>query len=376
MSDERLFTMALTKVKGLSLHNALILYRAVGNATDVFNGLSTLKEKIPLVNSKLFEILDVGFSDALRRAAAELEFCNSEGVEILCLNDSKYPNRLRECNDAPLVLYYRGNADLNAVHMVSMVGTRRCTEYGKDLCLRLTKDFARLCPDTIVVSGLAYGIDIYSHRGALEMGLSTVAVLAHGLDKVYPYVHRDTAKKMIEQGGLLTEYMTGTNPDKGNFVCRNRIVAGLSDACIVVESPHKGGAIITARLAFDYNRQVFACPGRVGDEYSEGCNELVHNNIASVLLSADDIVNTLNWITVQQRNEALKKPLQTELFPNLRELEQQIVNLLAHSDGMQVNVISQQLARPVHEISATLFELEMKGLVKLLPGGVYRLLRN
>ena len=376
MTDERLFTMALTKVKGLSLRNALILYRTVGNATDVFNGLSTLKEKIPSVNSKLFDVLNAGVSDALQRAAAELKFCESEGLEVLCLNDAKYPNRLRECDDAPLVLYYKGNADLNAVHMISMVGTRRCTEYGKDLCRMLTKDFARLCPDTIVVSGLAYGIDICSHRGALEAGLSTVAVLAHGLDRIYPYVHRDTAKKMMGQGGLLTEYMSGTNPDKGNFVCRNRIVAGLSDACIVVESAHKGGAIITAHLAFDYNRQVFACPGRVGDEYSEGCDELVHNNTASLLLSADDVVNGLNWITTQHRKDALKKPLQTELFPNLNKLEQQIMKLLTSSDGLQVNVISQQLSLPVHEISATLFELEMKGLVKLLPGGVYRLLRN
>ena len=376
MNDERVFAMALTKVKGLSLHNALILYRTVGNATDIFKGLATLKDKIPQASVKMWNVLNSGADEAIRRAEKELDFCESEGIEILCLNEPKYPHRLQQCEDAPLVLYYKGTADLNAVHMVSMVGTRRCTEYGKDLCRTITADLARLCPDTVIVSGLAYGIDIHSHRGALEAGLPTVAVLAHGLDRIYPFVHRDTAKQMIGQGGLLTEYMTGTNPDKGNFVCRNRIVAGLTDACVVVESAHKGGAIITARLAFDYNRQVFACPGRIGDEYSEGCDELVRSNTASLLLNGNDIATGLNWITTQQRKEALEKPLQTELFPKLNPVEQLIVKILHSSDGLQINVISQQLDCPVHEVSGTLFELEMKGVVKLMPGGVYRLLQK
>lgn len=365
--------MALTKVKGLSLRNALILYRAVGCASEIFKDIPRLREKFPAATSKVWDILNTGASAALSRAEEESRFCEAEGVKVLCLNDADYPHRLRECDDAPLVLYFKGNANLNAVHAISMVGTRRCTEYGKDLCRQLTADLARLCPDTMVFSGLAYGIDIHSHRGALAAGLPTVAVLAHGLDRIYPYTHRDTAKKMITNGGLLTEYMTGTNPDKGNFVCRNRIVAGISDGCIVVESAHKGGAMITARLAFDYNRQVFSCPGRIGDEYSEGCNELIRGNTASALLAADDIVNNLNWIT-EERRQALSKPLQTELFPVLDETEDNIVNLLRGSDGFQINVIAQRLNLPIHNVSASLFELEMKSLVKLLPGGVYRLL--
>ena len=371
--DEQLFTIALTKIHGLGLQGALTLYKTMGNAADIFNGIGKLKQRYPTLKQRVLQALDEGATQAIRKAEEELRFCHEHQIEVMCLNDAIYPQRLAQCDDAPLVLYYKGNTSLNAAHAVSVVGTRRCTEYGREMCHRLTSELSRCCPDTLVVSGLAYGIDIQAHRGALEAGLPTVAVLAHGLDRIYPYSHRDTAKAMIGKGGLITEYTTGTSPDKGNFVRRNRIIAALSDACIIVESAIKGGAIITARLAFDYNRQVFACPGRISDKYSEGCNMLIRNNTATPFLSATDMATELGWITEEKRRQSLTQGIQTDLFPQLSAEERILADLIRPTDGMQVNLIAQQSGLPIHQATALLFEMEMKGIVRLLPGSVYKL---
>jgi DNA processing protein len=259
---------------------------------------------------------------------------------------------------------------LDALHVVSVVGTRHATPYGADLCHSFVRDLKELCPDVLIVSGLAYGIDINAHRAALQYGFPTVGVLAHGLDRIYPAVHRKTAVAMLEHGGLLTEFMSGTNPDRQNFVKRNRIVAGMSDATIVVESADKGGALITAELAESYHRDCFAFPGRTTDVYSKGCNSLIKNNKASLILSVEDFVEAMGWIAHKP-----KEVVQRELFPDLTEEEKKVVDLMQQlSDGIQINTLVVEANIPINRMSALLFELEMKGVVRALAGGVYRLL--
>ena len=254
-----------------------------------------------------------------------------------------------------------------------MVGTRQITPYGKDICREFVKELKRLCPDTLVVSGLAYGVDIHCHRAALEQDMETVGVLAHGLDQIYPRMHRDTAVRMVQQGGLLTEFPSRSNADKKNFVQRNRIVAGMADATIVVESAQKGGSLITAEIAESYGRDIFAFPGRVGDTYSEGCNNLIRSNRAGLITCAEDFVRAMGWETEVQIHQQLSQGLQQELFPNLSEEEQRIVNALTGTDSKQINILAVDTNIPIGKLTSLLFNLEMKGVVRLLSGGCYRL---
>ena len=247
---------------------------------------------------------------------------------MLCLNDKNYPKRLMECADPPLMLFYKGQADLNRQHVIAVVGTRHCTTYGQDLIRRFMEDLKNLCPETLIVSGLAYGVDIHAHRNALQNNMDTVAVLAHGLDDLYPPRHRDTANEMISHGGLITEYMTHTKIDKLNFVRRNRITAGLSDATIVVESAAKGGGLITARISREYNRDVFAFPGAVGAPYSEGCNQLIRDNGAALITSAADFVKAMGWQNELQIGQIRKAGIEREMFPDLDE-EEHVVHFRA-----------------------------------------------
>ena len=264
-----------------------------------------------------------------------------------------------------------GNADLNARHIVSIVGTRHASEYGKALCENFVADLARFVPGTLIVSGLAYGIDVCAHRAALKAGLPTIGVLAHGLDRIYPNAHRATAKQMLDCGGLLTEFMSGTESLKPFFVQRNRIVAGISDATVVVESASKGGSLITASLAGSYARDCFAFPGRVNDQYSQGCNELVSRNKAALITSAWDFLEAMNWEVATKKKSA--DELQTELFPELTPEENAVITALqADSDGLQVNQMVVQLNIPINKLLPLLFEMEMKGLVKAVAGGCYR----
>jgi DNA processing protein len=269
------------------------------------------------------------------------------------------------------VLHSLGNADLNARRIVSIVGTRHASEYGKALCENFVADLARFAPGTLIVSGLAYGIDVCAHRAALKAGLPTVGVLAHGLDRIYPGAHRATAKQMLENGGLLTEFMSGTEPFPSNFLQRNRIVAGMADATVVVESASKGGSLITASLALGYDRDCFAFPGRVNDQYSQGCNELVSRNRAALITSAYDFVEAMNWEVTASKKSATD--LQTELFPDLSPDETAVMTALReNSDGLQVNQMVVQLNISINRLLPLLFEMEMKGLVKAVAGGCYR----
>ena len=373
--NEVIAAMTLMRINYFSLSGLTLMYRELGNAQTIIEHHANIRDIFPDASEKLVNGLR-NIDEARARAEAELEFCQKHGIQPLPMNDEHYPARLRECDDAPLMLFYRGNADLNQQRVINIVGTRHCTAYGKDVISRFVRDLKHLCPQLLIVSGLAYGVDINAHRAALENGYETVGVLAHGLDQIYPPRHRETAVKMISQGGLLTEFFTQTNADKVNFVRRNRIVAGMSDACILVESAARGGGLITARLSRDYNRDVFAFPGRVGDEYSEGCNNLIRNNGAALITSAQDFVEAMGWITDAQLNEARQKGIERQLFPSLSPEEMQIVGALQKQNDQQINMLSVTSNLPVARLTAILFELELKGVVKVLAGGTYHLLGN
>lgn len=368
--EETLYTLALNRLPGISQNMALELYRAAGSASSVFRHWQEMEGLTEKARARLAKAMAQA-AEALGRAEEEMKFAEKNSLRILCHDDAGYPVRLRECPDAPLTLFFRGTAELNARHILAVVGTRHITEQGKDICHNLCAEISALLPDTLIVSGLAYGVDIHAHRAALAHRLPTVGVLAHGLDRIYPPLHRATAVEMLAHGGLLTEYMSGTRPDKGNFVRRNRIIAGLADATVIVESAAKGGALITARLAQDYNREVFAFPGRATDPYSEGCNRLIRNNAATLCCSASDVLASLGWAVPQ----AEKKPVQAELFPTLTEEEQRIFNLLQSEDSMGINRLVVKSNFPVRKVRSILFELEMNGLVLPVAGDAYRLRR-
>ena len=373
MNQEIFYTMALTRISNFNFQQALELYRTVGSAQLIYEHRTDIGDIIKDGSPRLKEALKV-WDEPMKRAEFELKFMQEHQIRAITLNDDDYPQRLRECADAPIILYYKGNADLNQSKIISIVGTRQCTQYGIDLIRRFVSDLRRHCPEMLIVSGLAYGVDINAHRQALAQGYPTVAVLAHGLDHIYPYHHRDTAAQMLNHGGLLTEFMTQTNADKPNFVRRNRIVAGLSDAVIVIESKSKGGGLITADIAQSYNRAVFAYPGAVGMSCSEGCNNLIRDNVAALISNADDFVRAMGWQDETKRKEALSDGIERNLFPDLSPEESSIVKQLQQTNDLQLNILSVKTGIPIGHLTALLFQLEMKGVIKSLAGGMYHLL--
>ena len=367
--DEIYYTIALTRMTGFSQPMALQLYRELGSGRAVYEHRNDIGDVMPDSTPRLRESLQ-HWDDALRRAAAEMEFISKGDIRALTLGDHDYPQRLRECPDAPIMLYYKGSADLNQRYVLNMVGTRHCTAYGQDLVRRFISELRQACPQVLIVSGLAYGIDICAHRNALQQGFETVGVLAHGLDQIYPPRHRPTAVEMVKNGGLLTEYVSQTEALPNNFRQRNRIVAGISDATILVESAIKGGGLITCRIAQEYGRDVFAFPGNVGMQYSEGCNKMIRNNTAALITSAADFLEAMRWQTVSQQPESIER----QLFPDLTDDEQQVVTLLQQTNDLQLNLISVKTNIPIGQLTALLFSLEMKGVVKSMAGGTYHLL--
>ena len=302
------------------------------------------------------------------RARQECDYCQQHSLRIIPYTSDTYPRLLQgeEVSDAPLALFYCGTGSLQRRHMLSVVGTRHITDYGKQVCRTMLADLAQLVPDVLVVSGLAYGVDIHAHREALAQGLDTVAVLAHGLDRIYPSLHRATAREMVNHGGLLTEYFSGTVPDKGNFVRRNRIVAGLSDATLVVESAEKGGALITATLANSYSREVLAVPGRVGDVCSAGCNRLIRDNKAVLVTSAEDVVKQLGWKPAERT-----APAEPQLFPVYTPQQERVLEALCQADNLTIDRLSALTQIAVSELSDLLFDLEEMHAVRRLPGNRY-----
>ena len=371
--QQLLYNIALTRIGHFSLASALHLYRTLGSGEEIFLHRNEAQDILPDCSPRLIDNLK-DWSEPLKRAEVELEFCRNNNIRVLCLGDDNYPKRLEDCADAPLVMYYKGNANLNQSRVINIIGTRHCTTYGADFIRRFIHDLKALCPEVLVVSGLAYGVDINAHQQALAVGYETVGVVAHGLDYLYPAAHKDVAREMVNHGGLLTEFMTCTNADKGNFVRRNRIVAGMSDACILVESAAHGGGIITAGISFDYGREVFALPGRVGDHFSEGCNNAIRENKAMLLTSVEDFVKTMGWEDDALRIEAQKKGIERQLFPDLSPEQQRIVDVLTKSNDLQLNQLSVKTGIPIGDITSILFQMEMMGVVKPMAGGNYHLL--
>ena len=349
-TDERICSIALTLCTGIGALTAQRLVQMAGSAAAVFSRREELARTCPDIQPAALKALDT--PGIFTRAEQEL------------------PTRLRQCEDAPLFLFYSGTGNLNSLRVVSMVGTRNATDYGRQWCNSFIRDLAALCPDLLVVSGLAYGIDIASHRAALAHHVPTVAVLAHGLDRIYPAIHRKTATEMLAQGGLLTEFLTGTEPERYNFLSRNRIVAGMADAVIVVESGRKGGSLITASLAEGYHRDCFAVPGRATDEHSAGCNRLIRDNKAALVQNAEDFVQAMNWSTAQMTST----PVQRNLFQELTDEEGRIVQLLGRQGDQDVNTLVVESGIPFSRLSALLFEMELKGIIKAQTGNVYHLL--
>lgn len=373
--QEILNAMALTRLGSYSLIGFHELYQRLGSATAIMENRNNIKDVYPDISDRLAATLR-NISDTMHRAEVEYEWTLANKIQAIPLNDPRYPQRMVDCPDAPLIIYYRGSVDLNKQKVVSIIGTRHATVYGQDIMRRFMMDLRQFCPDVLVVSGLAYGIDILAHREALKNGYPTVGVLAHGLDQIYPNSHRNTAIEMLSNGGLLTEYMSQTPGAKGNFVQRNRIVAGMADALILVESAQKGGGLITMSIGRDYNRDCFAFPGPVTAEYSRGCNNLIRDNGASLISSAEDFVKLMGWYDDQQLNKARKEGIERQMFPDLSENEQKVVKALQETNDLQINVLTVKTGLPINVLSSTLFQLEMKGLLKTLAGGNYHLFNS
>jgi DNA processing protein len=356
--------IAYSSIKGVTRSTATELLHRVGSVENYFNATqSQLTALTNVSDSSMSEQYRAALIDEARR---EFDFVSNNRITTRFFDDDNYPQRLNDCSDAPTMLYTLGNCNLDSTHMIAIVGTRHATAYGVDFINRLVKSLAEKLDDLVIVSGLAYGTDITAHRAALNEGVPTAAVLAHGLNRIYPADHRSAAKRIIDEDGMLiTEYKSSSVTHKGNFLARNRIVAGLCDAVIVVESDIHGGAMSTARIADAYNREVMAVPGRVSDTYSRGCNELIANRTASIIRDADDVLNIMGWTPKPQAGT------QKELFADITPTEQKIIDYISANPDATVNEICVGLSMQYSQLSSELFEMEMKDLIIVLPGGKY-----
>lgn len=363
--EQTLYLIALTKVTGLGDTRIKKLVAYCGGPKEVFSQSKTFLEKIPTVGNAIASA--VRNSDVFKEAEKELEFAVKNDVKAVSFLDAGYPNRLKHCEDSPVVLYVKGNGNINSERSVAVVGTRNATRYGKEMTEKMVEKLAE--SNITIVSGLAYGIDIAAHKAALKFDTPTIACLAHGLDRIYPQLHTNTANEILEKGALITDFPIGTKPDRENFPKRNRIVAGMADATIVVEASAKGGALITADLASGYNRDVFAIPGQVGDEFSEGCNRLIRDLKASLITSGDDVLRALNW---DDRTEKAKPQPQRRLLIDLTEEQEKVVSVLREQNHTidRLTVLS---GYPMNKVASILLELEFEGIVSNLPGKVYKL---
>jgi len=364
MDQNRLSQLALNFIPGIGSYSIKQLISYCGSAEAVFKTNKRKLLKIPgigptaadlIINQKPFE-----------KAETELTRADKEGVEVLLYTDKAYPQRLKHINDAPTLLYYKGNADLNKTKVVSIVGTRKATSYGKEFTEHLVNELK--AHDALVISGLAYGIDICAHKAALSNELDTVGVMASGINIVYPSVHREVSQKMLTQGGLLTEHSYDVKPDPHKFPARNRIIAGLADAVVIVEAAKKGGALITAEVANGYNRDVFAVPGNIGEAYSEGCNNLIKSNKAHLLTGIKDIEYIMNW-EASQNTHSKALDLSGLAQPELTVVK----HLTEHKNGILLDNLSWQTEMPVNQLASILLNLEFKGFVNSLPGKRFKL---
>ena len=322
--------------------------------------------KIPDIGPILAQsICDKSYIDI---AEKEAEYVTKHNINTFFYLDDNYPYRLKQCDDSPVVFFYKGEADLNADKFLSVVGTRSATQQGKEICDKIIAKLAEKHPNLIIVSGLAYGVDIAAHKAAVANNLQTIGILGHGLKMIYPSGHASIAKKMIEGGGgLLTDFLSTEQPERKNFIKRNRIIAGLSDATLVVESGAKGGALVTADIANSYNRDVYAIPGRPDDKWSTGCNNLIKTNKAAMVECAEDIEFFLGW-----EPEKNNIPVQKSLFAELDDNEKNIFEFIKKEGEITIDVICRSLGIPVHKLSSHLLQMELKGVIKCLPGNIYK----
>ena len=317
-------------------------------------------------NIGLIKASSIKSFEDFKLAEDEIKFIEKYKIEPLFITDKNYPQRLLNCYDSPTMLYYRGNADLNTSKIISVIGTRSNTDYGKQITEKIISELKDL--DAIIVSGLAFGIDAIAHKSALQNNLDTVAVLAHGLHTIYPHQHKTLAKEMLEQGGLLTEFRNGDKPDKHNFPKRNRIVAGLSDATVVIETAIKGGSMITAELAYNYNRDLFALPGKITDSKSAGCNYLIQSNKAIMFTNTNELLENLGW-----QSKKITKKEQRELFIELSEDEKIIINILKEKELTNIDEINLKSNLSSSSVAAAILNLELQNVIAGLPGKMYRL---
>jgi len=357
--------IALTLIEGVGPLIAKKLLQHFGSAIQVFNAKQKQLLQIEGIGKKTTEA--IVNTNALVLAEKELEFIEKHQIKVLFYDDEDYPKRLKSCYDSPLLLYYKGTADLNTSKIVSIVGTRNATTYGKMLCKQLIEVLKPY--DVLMVSGLAHGIDAAAHKESVLQEMPTIGVLGHGLDRIYPAAHRELAAKMLKCGGLLTEFLPGTNPDRENFPKRNRIIAGMADVTIVVEASIKGGALITAEIANSYNRDVYAFPGRINDEFSEGCNFLIKTNRAGLINSPKDLIYYLGW---DDQTIKSKPAVQVQLPLNLNNDERIVCEALLQTT-LPVDELSLKTSIAQSKLAVILLTLEMKGIIVALPGKLFKL---
>lgn len=358
------YKIALTQIPNIGPVLAKNLLSYCGSAEAVFKQKEFQLLKIPGIGSKYAKSI-LSFTD-FSKAEKEVAFIEQNNIKVLFFSDATYPQHLKQINDCPLLLYSKGNFNFNQNKMVAIVGTRNATQHGKEICELIVKGLQPY--NCIIVSGLAYGIDVTAHKAALENNIPTVAVLAHGLDTIYPSQNKATAQKMLENGGWISEYPSNTRPDRENFPSRNRIVAGICDAVIVIETDLKGGSMITADIAFSYNRDVFAIPSPPNAPKAKGCNWLIKNNKAALIESAEDVASMMSW-DIENPNQAKKIFV---LPDNLTDEENSIAKVL-ESEALGIDELVQKTKLPNNKVSLTLLEMELKGLVKSLPGKMYKL---
>lgn len=351
--------IALTQAPKVGPVTAKNLISFSGSINDIFTSKEKDLLKIPRVNQSILN--GIKSKDNLLKAEKEIDFIQKHKIDVHLFYNNSYPQRLKQCGDAPVLLFTKGVSDFNASKIISIVGTRNITEYGKSMCKSLIEGLSK--HNAIIVSGLAFGVDSFAHKSAIENNLETYAILGHSLDSIYPQENTTLAKKIIHHGALITEFSRSAPIDKSNFVRRNRIIAGMSDATIIIESATKGGSLITAEYANSYNRDVFAVPGRSTDKYSQGCNKLIKINKAAVVESISDIEYIMNW---EQKKEVQKK-----LFIDISNEEQHIINLFSKDEKLSLDTICAQSSQKINKILTTLLDLEFKGMVKSYPGNMY-----
>ncbi len=359
--------IAISLFSGIGAVNARKLVAYLGSVDMVFDASKKEMQAVQGIGKKMIELVIANRTEVLERASQEIEFIQKHQIETYFYLDKNYPKRLAQCADAPVIFYQKGKVNLDAPKIISIVGTRNATDYGRERVTQLLLELKNLGLNIIVVSGLAYGIDFAAHKESVANGLQTVGVVGHGLDKMYPATHRGFVKEMLaKNGALVSDFPSQSKIDPGNFLRRNRIIAGLADCTIVVESAKKGGSLVTADIANSYNREVFAFPGRTTDFYSVGCNALIQENKAAMIGSAEDLIAFMDW----EKTKALQ---QKQLFVELTPVEETIVQQLEINSVLNINSLSKSLKIPLAQLSSILLEMEFKNIVKALPGSSFKL---